>query len=52
MTRALLLLAMGLSLAFVPIVLFPVLRRVDEVLALGYIMVRGAIQTVARSSSR
>ena len=45
-TGALLLLVMGLSLAFVPIVLFPVLRRVDEVLALGYLIVRGAIETV------
>ena len=45
-TGALLLLTMGLSLAFVPIVLFPVLRRVNEVLALGYLIVRGAIETV------
>jgi hypothetical protein len=44
-TGALLVLTMGLSLAFVPIVLFPVLRRVDEVLALGYLIVRGAIET-------
>lgn len=45
-TGALLLLTMGLSLAFVPIVLFPVLRRVNEVLALGYLIVRGAIETI------
>ena len=45
-TGALLILVMGLSLAFVPIVLFPVLRRVDEVLALGYLIVRGAVETV------
>jgi len=44
-TGALLILVMGLSLAFVPIVLFPVLRRVDEVLALGYLIVRGAVET-------
>ena len=45
-TGALLVLVMGLSLAFVPIVLFPVLRRVDEVLALGYLIIRGAIETM------
>jgi hypothetical protein len=45
-TGALLVLAMGLSLAFVPVVLFPVLRRVDEVLAIGYLIVRGALETV------
>jgi hypothetical protein len=45
-TGALLVLVMGLSLAFVPVVLFPVLRRVDEVLAIGYLIVRGAVETV------
>jgi hypothetical protein len=45
-TSALLVLVMGLSLAFVPVVLFPVLRRVDEVLAIGYLIVRGAVETV------
>jgi Domain of unknown function (DUF4386) len=45
-TGALLVLVMGLSLAFVPVVLFPVLRRVDEVLAIGYLIVRGALETV------
>jgi uncharacterized membrane protein len=43
-TGALLVLAMGLSLAFVPVVLFPVLRRVDEVLATGYLIIRGAVE--------
>lgn len=43
---ALLVLVMGLSLAFVPVVLFPVLRRVNEVLAVGYLVVRGAVETV------
>jgi hypothetical protein len=44
-TAALLVLVMGLSLAFVPVVLFPVLRRVDEVLAIGYLIIRGAVET-------
>ncbi|MBG6057277.1 hypothetical protein IWX89_000708 [Cryobacterium sp. MP_M3] len=44
-TCALLVLVMGLSLAFVPVVLFPVLRRVDEVLAIGYLVIRGAVET-------
>jgi hypothetical protein len=44
-TSALLVLVMGLSLAFIPIVLFPVLRRVNEVLAIGYLIVRGAVET-------
>ena len=39
-------LVMGLSLAFIPVVLFPVLRRVDEVLAIGYLILRGAVETV------
>ena len=45
-TGALLVLVMGLSLAFVPVVLFPVLRRVDETLAIGYLVIRGAVETV------
>jgi hypothetical protein len=45
LTCALLVLVMGLSLALVPVVLFPVLRRVDEVLAIGYLVVRGAVET-------
>ena len=44
-TGALLVLVMGLSLAFVPVVLFPVLRKVDEVLAVGYLIIRGAVET-------
>lgn len=34
-TVALLVLVVGLSLAFIPVVLFPVLRRVDGVMAVG-----------------
>jgi uncharacterized membrane protein len=44
-TGALLVLVMGLSLAFIPIVLFPILPPVDEVLATGYLIIRGAIET-------
>lgn len=44
-TAGLLTLVMGLSLAFIPVVLFRVLRPVDEVLAVGYLIVRGAIET-------
>jgi hypothetical protein len=43
-TGALLVLIMGLSLAMVPVVLFPVLRRVNEVLATGYLIIRGAVE--------
>lgn len=45
-TGALLVLVMALSLAFVPVVLFPALRRVDEVLATGYLIIRGAVETL------
>lgn len=44
-TGALLVLVMGLSLAMVAVVLYPVLRQVDEVLATGYLIVRGALET-------
>lgn len=44
-TAALLVLVMGLSLAFVPVVLFPVLRRSSEVAAVGYLILRGAVET-------
>jgi hypothetical protein len=44
-TGALLVLVMGLSLALVAVVLFPVLREVDEVLATGYLIIRGAVET-------
>jgi hypothetical protein len=43
---ALFVLLMGLSLAMVPVVLYPVLRRHNEVLALGYVVFRGALETV------
>lgn len=44
---ALLVLTMGLALAMVPVVLFPVARKHNEVLALGYVVFRGALETYA-----
>ena len=43
----LLVLTMGFALAMVPVLLFPVLKRHNEVLALGYVVFRGALETVA-----
>jgi hypothetical protein len=42
---ALCILTMGLALALVPVVIFPILRRFSEVLALGYVIFRGALET-------
>jgi hypothetical protein len=36
---------MALALAMVPVVMFPVLRSFNEVLALGYVVFRGALET-------
>ena len=43
---ALFVLIMGLSLAMPPILMFPVLKKQNEALALGYVVFRGAIETV------
>jgi len=43
---ALLVLIMGLALAMVPVMMFPILKRHNQVLALGYIVFRGALETV------
>jgi hypothetical protein len=44
---ALLVLVMGLTLAMVPVVMFPVFKKYNEVLALGCVVFRGALETVA-----
>ena len=43
---ALFLLGMGLALAMVPVMMFPILKKHNEALALGYIVFRGALETV------
>ncbi|MBN2115916.1 MAG: DUF4386 domain-containing protein [Anaerolineales bacterium] len=43
---ALFVLTMGLALAMVPVVAFPVLRKYNEALALGYVVFRGGLETV------
>jgi hypothetical protein len=48
---AFLILIMGFALALVPIVLFPVLRKQNETLAVGYVVFRGAIETVVYIAS-
>jgi hypothetical protein len=41
---ALLVLLMGLPLAMVPVLLYPILKRHDEILAMGYVVFRGALE--------
>ena len=43
---ALLLLLPGLALAMVPVVFWPIGKRYDETLAMGYVVFRGALETV------
>ena len=43
---ALFVLTMGLALALVSVILFPVLRRYNETLAVGYVVFRGALEAV------
>jgi hypothetical protein len=42
---ALLVLVMGLALAMVPVMMFPILKKQNEVLAVGYVVFRGALET-------
>jgi hypothetical protein len=48
---ALLILTMGLVLALVPVVLFPIARKHNEPLALGYVVFRGALEPIATISA-
>lgn len=43
--RALLVLVMGLPLAMVPALMFPILKRQNEALAIGYVIFRGALES-------
>lgn len=42
----LLYLVMGFALAFVPVMMFPVFKKRNEIVALGYLIFRGALETV------
>jgi Domain of unknown function (DUF4386) len=42
---ALLVLVMGLALAMVPVMMFPILKKQNEALAVGYVVFRGALET-------
>lgn len=44
---ALLVLSMGLALAMVPVLLFPLFKKINEVLAVGYLVFRGALETAS-----
>jgi hypothetical protein len=43
---ALFILSMGFALAMVPVMMFPILKKHNEALALGYVVFRGALETV------
>jgi hypothetical protein len=45
---AFLILVMGLSLAMIPVIMFPILKRKNEALAVGYIIFRGALETLVQ----
>lgn len=45
MLGALFVLVMGLALAMVPVMMFPILKRQNEALAVGYVVFRGALET-------
>ncbi len=43
---ALFVLMMGMALAMIPVIAYPVLKKHDEILALGYVVFRGALEGV------
>ena len=43
---ALLMLVAGLALAMVPVVFWPIGKRYNETLAVGYVVFRGALETI------
>jgi hypothetical protein len=43
---ALFILTMGLALAMVPVMMFPILKKQNEALALGYVVFRGGLEAV------
>ncbi len=43
---ALFVLTMGLALALVPVLMFPILKKQNQALALGYVVFRGALETM------
>jgi hypothetical protein len=43
---AMLVLTMGISLAMVPLLLYPILKQHNENLAIGYVVFRGALETI------
>lgn len=48
---ALFVLAMGLALAMVSVVIFPILKKQNEILAVGYVVFRGALETATYLAS-
>ena len=48
---ALLILVMGFALAMVPALMFPIFKKQNEILALGYLVFRGALETMAYIAS-
>ena len=42
---AIFVLMMGFNLAMVPVVMFPTFKKQNEILALGYVVFRGALET-------